>query len=413
MTRSEELMEYIKKGTPNHYKPLPIVLSNGDGCWVRDVEGKWYLDMLSCYSALNLGHNNPRIKDAIKQQLDTGLAVCSNAFYHDKQVFNTRLREFSGYDKALVMNTGAEAIETFIKLARKWYHLNRVRVGGIGDTREEDAEIIVCKNNFHGRTTTIVSFSSELLYSQGFGPKTPGFRIVPYGDIKALEHAINFRTAAFLAEVFQGEGGIIIPPEGYIRQAKELCEQKGILFALDEIQTGFGRTGKMFAWQYEDAKPDILILGKSLGSYIPVSAMLTDEEKMNAVFTPGTHGSTFANNPLGCASGLAVLDFFTTEGEKTLRNVRRYGSWFVDKLKTVKSPYIKEVRGRGLFIGIELYPEAGGARRFCEAFSNLEPEGILSKETHENVIRLAPPLIITKPELEWAFERIKDIVENI
>ncbi|OGZ57552.1 MAG: ornithine--oxo-acid transaminase [Candidatus Spechtbacteria bacterium RIFCSPHIGHO2_02_FULL_43_15b] len=412
MTRSGNIIDSIKKGTPNHYQPLPVVLSEGDGCWVKDVAGKSYLDMLSCYSAVNLGYKHPKLTKAITTQLDTGLTACSNAVYNDKQIFNTKLAEFCGYDKALVMNTGAEAVETFIKLARKWRSLNRVRVGGIGDTAEDDAEIIVCANNFHGRTTTIISFSSELLYREGFGPQTPGFRIIPYGDIKALEQAINFKTAAFLVEPIQGEGGINIPPQGYLSEAKQICAQKGVLFALDEIQTGFGRTGKMFAWEHEDAKPDVLILGKSLGSYIPVSAVLADKEKMDAVFTPGTHGSTFADNPLACAIGIAVLEVFSAEGSKLLANVSKNGRWFTKQLKGIKNPHIKEVRGRGLFVGVELLPEAGGARRFCEALVQLKPSGIICKETHKNVIRFAPPLIIAREELEWAVDRIRQVLEN-
>ena len=404
MTKSEEIIQEVKRGNANHYNPLSVVLSRADGVWVWDADGKKYMDMLACYSAVNLGHNNPKIRRAIERQLETGLLQCSNAFFNENQVFDSELADFCGFERVLVMNTGAEAVETFIKLARKWFVVGR---GGA----EQAAEIIVCENNFHGRTTTIVSFSSDESYRYGFGPHTQGFKIIPDGDLDALERAITSNTAAFLLEPIQGEGGVIIPPRGYLKKARELCHKNGVLFALDEIQTGFARTGKMFAWEHENARPDVLILGKSLGTALPISAVLASKEVMDAVYTPGTHGSTFANGPLPCAVGRAVLDFFRENSDLPDR-VRDLGNWFMRKLRTIKSPYIQEVRGKGLFVGVELKPEAGGARRFAESLMNLEPVGILCKETHENVIRFVPPLIVTKEELEWAFENIKMVLET-
>lgn len=405
MTRTEEIIAEVDRANARHYNPLPVVLDRADRVWVWDVEGKKYMDMLACYSAINLGHNNPAINNAMIRQIKTGLLQSSMAFRHSGQTFVPMLADFCGFEKALVMNTGAEAVETFLKLARKWFVVGR---GG----EEETAEIIACENNFHGRTSAIISFTSELLYKYGFGPYTPGFKLIPYGDADALERAITPNTAAFVAEPMQGEGGIIIPPRGYLREAREICWRNSALFALDEIQTGLGRTGKMFAWEHENAKPDVLILGKSLGTYIPVSAMLTSRKIMDAVFTPGTHGSTFGNSPLACAVGIAVLEFFRERPRLLPDRVTGLGNWFMRKLKTIESPHIKEVRGRGLFVGIELKPEAGGARRFCEALMKLEPVGILCKETHDNVIRFAPPLIITKDELDWAFENIKMVLED-
>lgn len=403
MSKTEELLATIRSATPNHYAALPIVLSRAEGVWVWDVEGKRYFDGLSCYGAASLGHAHPKIVEAIKDQLAKGLLICSTAFYHENQVFNARLAKFCGFDKALCMNSGAEAVETFIKFARKLYEVQ----GGL----KNNAEIIVAENNFHGRTTTIISFSSEPLYREGFGPYTPGFRIVLYGDIGALERAITGTTAAVLLEPRQGEGGVIIPYKGYLRDVRRLCTEHGVLLGFDEIQTGFGRTGTLFAWQHEGAKPDALIIAKTLGSCYPVSALLSSAEKMDAVFTPGTHGSTFGNNPLACAIGMAVLNVFESEKDTLLPKVQKMGAWLAKKLRTIKSPWIKEIRVEGLFLGIELLPEAGGARRFCEALRLMEPVGMLCKETHANVLRFLPPLIVTQKELEWAFERLKEVLE--
>ncbi len=382
----------------NNYHPLDVVLTRGEGVWVWDVEGKKYLDCLSAYSAVNQGHCHPKIVRVVQEQASR-LTLTSRAFRNDQLgLFYQKLVEISGMPKVLPMNSGAEAVETALKAIRKWAYT----VKGIPEDR---AEIIVCANNFHGRTITIISFSTEEQYRKGFGPLTPGFKIIPFGDAHALQEAITPNTAAFLVEPIQGEGGIIVPPEGYLEEAEKICRENNVLFVLDEIQTGLGRTGKMFAHQYEQVKPDGLIVGKALsGGFYPVSAFLATEELMG-VFKPGDHGSTFGGNPLAAAIGRAALEVLVEEN--LAERAAEMGAYFVEGLRKIQSPHIKEVRGKGLLIGVELKPEAGGARRFCEA---LAAEGILSKETHEHVIRFAPPLVIGKSEIDWALERIEKVL---
>ncbi|MDT7879665.1 MAG: ornithine--oxo-acid transaminase [Candidatus Hydrothermia bacterium] len=391
-------IELTEKYGAHNYKPLPVVLTKGEGVWVWDVEGNKYIDMLSSYSALNQGHRHPKIIKAVIEQLER-ITLTSRAFYNDKlSLFLKKLNEITGYDKALPMNSGAEAVETAIKIARKWAYTKK----GIP---LNDGEIIVALNNFHGRTITIISFSSEHQYRYAFGPFTPGFVFVPFGDYLAIEKAINDRTIGVLIEPIQGEGGIIVPPEGYLKKVREITREKDVLLMLDEIQTGLGRTGKLFAYQHElseNEKPDILILGKALGGGIyPVSVVLADDEIME-VIKPGDHGSTFGGNPLAAAIGIAALEVIIEENLP--ENARIMGDYFIRNLREIKSPYIKEVRGKGLLIGVELNRPA---REFCEKLMKL---GVLSKETHEYVIRFAPPLIIKKEEIDWALERIKRVL---
>lgn len=382
----------------HNYQPLPIVLSRGEGVWVWDVEGRRYLDMLSAYSALNQGHRHPRIIRALHEQADR-LTLTSRAFHNDQYApFLRELCELCGYEKALPMNTGAEAVETAIKAARKWGYQHR----GVPDGH---AEIVVCDGNFHGRTTTIVGFSSEAGYREGFGPFTPGFRRIPYGDAAALEGAIGEHTVAFLVEPIQGEAGVVVPPEGYLRQAAELCRRHGVLLIADEIQTGLGRTGRLLASEWEDVRPDILILGKALGGgAYPVSAILADSTIMD-VFTPGSHGSTFGGNPLGAAVARAALR--VTVDENLPARADELGRWFMAMLQEIDSPVVDHVRGRGLMIGVVVREDAGTARPYCEA---LMRRGILAKETHRQVIRLAPPLIISQSELDEALPAIRDVL---
>jgi len=382
----------------HNYHPLDVVITKGERVWVYDVDGKKYLDFLSAYSAVNQGHCHPRIINALKSQAEK-ITLTSRAFRNDQlPLLAKELCELTGYEMMLPMNSGAEAVETAIKMARKWGY----KIKGIEENR---AETIACSNNFHGRTTTIVSFSTEPQYRNGFGPFTPGFVIVPYNDVESLEKAINKNTVAFIVEPIQGEAGIIIPDEGYLKKAYNICKEANILFIADEIQTGLGRTGKLFAYEYEGIKPDALIIGKALsGGAYPVSAVLSSKEILG-VFKPGDHGSTFGGNPLAAAIAREALKVIVDE--KLPERSFELGKYFLEKLKTIQSKHIKEIRGKGLFIGIELFPEAGGARRFCEA---LKEEGLLCKETHENVIRLAPPLVIEKEELDWAFERIKKVL---
>lgn len=385
----------------HNYHPLDVVLTEGKGVWVWDVDSNKYLDFLSAYSAVNHGHCHPAI---VKVLADQGkkLTLTSRAFRNDQWPMLTKeLCETTEYEMVLAMNSGAEAVETAIKAARMWGY----RKKGIPENR---AEIITCSGNFHGRTITIISFSTEELYKKDFGPFTPGFIQIPFGDTEALEKAITPNTAAFLVEPIQAEAGILIPPSGYLKKAKEICEKNNVLFIADEIQTGLGRTGKMFACEHESVRPDVAVIGKSLGGgCYAISAVLSSRDVMG-LFTPGSHGSTFGANPLACAVAREALRVL--EEEKMLENAAELGSYFLEKLKTITSGHIKEIRGKGLLIGIELKPEAGGARRFCEA---LEKEGLLCKETHEHVIRLAPPLIIKKKELDWAFKRIKKVLKEI
>jgi len=385
----------------HNYHPLDVVLVRGKGIWVWDVENNKYLDFLSGYSAVNQGHCHPRIVKALQGQAKR-LTLTSRAFRNDQwPLLAKELCDLTGYDMVLPMNSGAESVETAIKAARKWAY----QVKGIPRDR---AEIIVCANNFHGRTVTIVSFSTEPLYREDYGPFTPGFVVIPYGDLEALRQAMNPHTAAFLVEPVQAEAGILIPPRGYLREASRLCAEHNVLFIADEIQTGLGRTGKLFACEHEEVKPDMVVIGKSLGGgCYPISATLSSRQILG-VFKPGEHGSTFGGNPLACAVAREALRVI--QDERLAENAAAQGSYFLEKLKKIRSRHIKAVRGLGLLIGIELRPEAGGARRFCE---ELKKEGLLCKETHENVIRFAPPLVIKQRELNWAYKRIKKVFKAL
>lgn len=395
MNISQALIDQTEKYGARNYHPLPIVISKAEGVWVEDPGGRRYLDMLSAYSALNQGHRHPAIIQALKDQADQ-VTLTSRAFHNEKLgEFYERLAAYTGKSMILPMNTGAEAVESAIKAVRRWAYDIKEVPNGL-------AEIIVCEGNFHGRTITITSFSSNEEYKRGFGPFTPGFKIIPYGDIAALRAAITPNTAAFLVEPIQGEAGIRIPQEGYLREAAQICKDNKVLLVADEIQTGFGRTGKPFACDWEDVKPDIYIMGKALGGGVfPISAIAGDEDVIG-VFEPGSHGSTFGGNPLGCAVAIASLDVL--QNEQLAERSRRMGDYLLERLKLISSPLITDIRGRGLFIGIEL---SVPARSFCE---KLMEEGLLCKETHENIIRLAPPLIITEEQLDWALEKIKKVL---
>ena len=391
-------LEEAERYSADNYHPLPVVLDRGEGVWVWDVDGKRYLDMLSSYSAVNQGHRHPAIVAAAKEQLDR-LTLTSRAFHNDRMgPFLRELCEASGFDAALPMNTGAEAVETAIKMVRKWGY----QVRGIP---EDQAEIIVCEDNFHGRTTTIVGFSSEDQYREGFGPFTPGFKLIPYGDLDALRAAIGPNTAGFLVEPIQGEAGVIVPPDGYMQGAAEICRASGVALVADEIQTGLGRTGRFFCCDWEGVRPDILIVGKALGGGVyPVSAAIADNEFMD-VFRPGDHGSTFGGNPLGAAVGSASLRVILDEDLS--RRSDELGSWFMEELRTIRSPHVEEVRGRGLMIGVVIKDSSGPARPFCEA---LEQRGILAKETHQQVVRFAPPLTVGRDVLQDALVEIAAVL---
>ena len=382
----------------HNYHPLPVVLERGEGVWVWDVEGRRYLDMLSAYSAVNQGHLHPRVIGAARDQMRR-LTLTSRAFHNDQMgPFLRELCDLTGYERALLMNTGAEGVETAIKTVRKWgYQVKGIPV--------DQAVIIVCDNNFHGRTTTIVGFSSEVEYRRGFGPFTPGFRSIPYGDIDALSDAITDRTAGFMFEPIQGEGGVVVPPDGFLRAARELCTRRGVALVADEIQTGLGRAGRLLCCEWEDVRPDVLILGKALGGGVyPVSATIADSEFMD-VFRPGDHGSTFGGNPLAAAVGRASLAVIVEE--ELVERSARLGEWFTRRLRAIESPHVEEVRGRGLMIGVAIRKSSGSARPFCEA---LWRRGILAKETHEQVIRFAPPLVIRREELEEALAHIEAVL---
>jgi len=394
-SESEKYIALTDTYGAHNYHPLPVVITQAKGVWVKDPEGKKYMDMLSAYSALNHGHRHPRIIKALIAQAKR-VPLTSRAFNNDQLgPWLKELCELTGYEMALPMNTGGEAVETAIKTARKWgYKIKKVEEG--------KAEIIVCRNNFHGRTTTVTGFSTEPQYKDGFGPFTPGFKVVEYGNIEAFRSAVTPNTVAFLFEPVQGEAGILVPPAGYLKQVREICTANRVLMVDDEIQTGFGRTGKTFCYEHEGAKPDVLILGKALGGGVmPISAVVASKEVLG-VFNPGDHGSTFGGNPLACAVSREALRVLAEE--KLVENSAAMGEYFMAGLRKISSPHIKEVRGKGLLIGLELKPEAGGARRFCEAMMR---DGLLCKETHENVIRFAPPLVIKKKEIDWALRRIK------
>jgi ornithine--oxo-acid transaminase len=382
----------------HNYKPLNVVLTRGQGIWVWDVEGNKYLDCLSAYSAVNQGHCHPRIVETLLEQAKK-LTLVSRAFRNDQLgPFYKELCNLTNSHKVLPMNSGAEAVETVIKAVRKWGYKTK-------GVPEDKAEVIVCENNFHGRTITIVGFSTELQYRDGFGPFTPGFKVIPFGDVQALRDAITDNTVAFLVEPIQGEAGVIVPPTGFLKQAKSICMEKDVMLVTDEIQTGLGRTGKLLAEEHDGVEADVTLIGKALsGGLYPVSAVLSNSEVLG-VFMPGDHGSTFGGNPLACAVARTAIKVLVEEG--LIDNAAEVGRYFLDRLKEIQSPYVKEVRGKGLLIGVELKSEAGGARRFCE---KLKEKGLLCKETHENVIRFAPPLIITKEEVDWAMERVAAVL---
>jgi len=382
----------------HNYHPLDVVIERGDGVWVYDVEGKKYLDCLSAYSAVNQGHVHPRVLKALIEQAKK-ITLTSRAFRNDQlPFFYKELSEFTGYEMSLPMNSGAEAVETALKLARKWaYQVKKVP--------KYQAEIITAEGNFHGRTISTISFSTEPLYKEDFGPFTPGFITVPYGDADAIEKVITPNTAAVFIEPIQGEAGVIIPPAGYLKKVRECCTRHNVLFIADEIQTGLCRTGKVFACQHEGVRADIVTIGKALaGGFYPVSAVLADAPILS-LFVPGEHGSTFGGNPL--AAAVARESIKVLKDEKLAQKAEEMGTYFMDQLSEVNSPHIKQIRGKGLLIGVELHPASGGARRFCEA---LEKKGILAKETHQHVIRFAPPLVIDRETIDWAMPIIRDVL---
>jgi ornithine--oxo-acid transaminase len=395
---TNRFIELAERHSAHNYHPLPVVIERAEGCWVWDPEGRKYLDMLAAYSAVNQGHCHPKIREALTAQA-AKCTLTSRAFHNDQLgPLCELLTGMTGYDKALLMNSGAEAVETAIKLARKWGYTKK----GIA---KDKAEIIACSGNFHGRTTTIVGFSTEPTYRENFGPFTPGFEVVPYGDVAALERAIGPNTAAFLVEPIQGEAGIVIPPAGYLKRAQELCRANDVLLVADEIQSGLGRTGKLFCHEWEGVRPDAMIVGKALsGGFYPVSAVLADDEIM-LVIQPNEHGSTFGGNPLACAVARAALEVL--RDEKLAENSRAMGEYFMKRLAEVPRDHVEEIRGRGLWIGVQVKESSGRARPYCEA---LMERGILCKETHEQVVRIAPPLVITKSEIDWAIPRLVEVL---
>ena len=394
---TEEFVELEDQFGAHNYHPLDIVIERAEGVWVYDVEGKRYLDCLAAYSAVNQGHCHPRILEALIEQAHR-VTLTSRAFRNDQLgLFCQELHDLTGFEMILPMNTGAEAVETAIKTARKWGH----KVKGIA---EEKAEVIVCANNFHGRTVTIISFSTDAQYRDGFGPFTPGFKVIPFGDASALRQAVTPNTCGFLVEPVQGEAGIVIPPAGFLQQAAQICRENNVLLMADEIQSGLGRTGKLFAYMHEGIRPDILIVGKALAAgFYPVSAVLSSKEILG-VYKPGDHGSTFGGNPLGCAIARTALRVLIEEN--LVQRSAELGAYFLSLLKTIRSRNLREVRGLGLWIGLELHVSA---RPYCEA---LKDEGVLCKETHDKVIRIAPPLTISREEIDWAFARIRNVLEK-
>lgn len=382
----------------HNYKPLDVVVTRGKGVWLDDVDGKQYMDFLAAYSAVNQGHCHPRLVKVMRKQAKR-LALTSRAFRNDQlPLLAQELCELTGYEMMLPMNSGAEAVETAIKAARKWGY----KIKGV---EHDKAEIIVCDGNFHGRTITIVTFSPEQQYKDGFGPMTPGFKMIPFGDADALEAAITPNTVAFLVEPIQGEGGVVVPPKGFLKKAKEICERHRVLLVADEIQSGLGRTGKLFACEHEHVRADMVTIGKALsGGMYPVSAVLASNEILG-VFNPGDHGSTYGGNPLACAIAREALRVIVDE--KLCERAAELGDYLLQRLNKIASPHVDFYRGKGLWVGIVLKKEAGGARRFCEA---LKDKGLLAKETHVNIIRLAPPLVITKKEIDWALERIEQVL---
>ena len=382
----------------HNYKPLDVVISRGERVWVWDSDGRKYLDCLAAYSAVNQGHCHPRIMKALIDQAGT-LTITSRAFRNDRlALLYQTIRDYIHYHKILPMNSGAEAVESAIKAVRKWGY----EVKGVSPDR---AEVIVCENNFHGRTISVVSFSTDPAARNGFGPFTPGFKVIPYGDSHALEAAISPDTVGFMVEPIQGEAGVIIPPDGYLREVKQICKHHRVTLIFDEIQTGLGRTGKLLADRHEDAEPDVTLIGKALsGGYYPVSAVLSNSEVLG-VLKPGEHGSTFGGNPLACSVASEALKVLVEE--KMIENSAEMGAYFLDGLRRIDSNLIREVRGRGLMIGLELTPEAGGARQFCD---KLKDSGILCKDTHNDIIRISPPLVIQKDEIDWALEKFEKVL---
>ena len=382
----------------HNYKPIDVVLARGEGLWLWDIEGKRYLDCLSAYSAVNQGHCHPKIREALVEQAGR-LSLTSRAFRNDQlALFYQEVCALTNSSKVLPMNSGAEAVESAVKAVRKWGY----QVKGV---ERNLAEVIVCANNFHGRTIAVVGFSTDPTARADFGPFAPGFKVVPFGDAEALEAAIGPNTVAFLAEPIQGEAGVIIPPDGYLRQVREICSRHNVMLILDEIQTGLGRTGKLFAEEHEGIEADITLIGKALsGGYYPISAVLSNSEVLG-VLQPGEHGSTFGGNPLACAVARTALKVLVEEG--MIENSARMGAYFLDALRSLRNNGIKEIRGRGLMVAVEFHEEVGGARRFCEA---LKEQGILCKETHQHTIRFAPPLVITPDEVDWALERIEGVL---
>ena len=398
--RSQEIIQLAERYSANNYHPLDVVIERAEGVWVWDADGRKFLDCLAAYSALNQGHRHPKIIAALTEQ--AGKVTLTSRAFHNAEMgpFLQELCEMCSMEMALPMNTGAEAVETAIKAARKWGYT-------IKGVAPDQAEIIVCEGNFHGRTTTIVGFSSEEQYKEGFGPFTPGFKLVPYGDPEALRRAITPNTVGFLVEPLQGEGGVLVPPAGFLRKARAICTEQRLLLIADEIQTGFGRTGRFFCCDHEDVRPDMLILGKALGGGVyPVSAVTASREILG-VFRPGDHGSTFGGNPLGAAVARAALRVIREE--RLPQRADELGNYFMDKLRKIESPVVQEVRGQGLMIGVEIKQEAGTARPYCEA---LRDAGILAKETHQQVIRFAPPLIIQQSEIDWMLPRIAKVLKS-
>jgi ornithine--oxo-acid transaminase len=398
--RSQDFIAIEDEFNARNYEPLDVVLTRGDGIWVEDVDGKQYMDFLAAYSAVNQGHCHPRLVKVMVEQA-AKLAITSRAFRNDQLPLLAReLCELTGYDMMIPMNSGAEAVETAIKIARKWGY----QVKGVADDR---AQILACHGNFHGRTTTVISFSPSEKYRDNFGPFTPGFELVAYGDATALEAAITPRTVAFLVEPIQGESGVVLPPEGYLRQAREVCDRHNVLLITDEIQSGLGRTGRLLAAEHDGIRGDILILGKALsGGMYPVSAVLASRSILG-LFEPGDHGSTFGGNPLGCRVAREALRVLVDEG--LIENAAKLGDYLLARLRELDSPHVQRVRGKGLWAGIVLKPEAGGARRFCEA---LAERGLLCKETRVDVIRLAPPLTISREEIDWALVQLAEVLQK-
>ncbi len=396
--KTDFFMEKEDRFGAHNYHPLPVVLTKGQGAWVWDVEGNKYLDMMSAYSAISHGHCHPRILETLVEQAGR-LTMCSRAYYNDKLgEFLETLCKLVDMDMALVMNSGAEAVETAIKAVRRWGYQHK-------KIPDNQAEIIVTSSNFHGRTVGIISFSSDESYRVGFGPFLPGFKIVPFGDAKALADAITPNTCAVITEPIQGEAGIVIPPQGWLKEVKEICQKNNVLLVLDEIQSGLGRTGKILACEHEGVKPDAVVLGKALGGgFLPVSALVGRRDLLE-VFTPGSHGSTFGGNPLAASVGLMALKVM--QDEQLIERSAEFGTYFLNALKQISSPFIKDVRGRGLWIGVDIDPAQKSARSICE---ELMRQGILSKETHETVVRFAPPLVIKREDLDWAIEKIRGVL---